>query len=217
MPKQVVISMEDKYPFGECAEGDDQTVKVLVRRQLDWGIHPQALLDRAYFFRRLNHNCIVRLDQVLEEEDSMHLLYEYVPIRMKTWIENINEKFIEAFCRQLIDLGEYLAKCCISVNLTLDNVGMDENYKPKYFLDLDFDLDEDYDKGTLKDNYHQQILNLFRPFISNKLAPRTYHREQSEHRGDSPSRAVAVRSARGDHASTSSTYRLKEKAAALQK
>lgn len=55
----------------------------------------------------------------------MHLLYEYVPIRMQTWISNINEKFIEGFCKQLIELGEYLAKCYIKIKLTLDNVGMD--------------------------------------------------------------------------------------------
>ena len=59
---------------------------------------------------------------------------------MQTWIKNINEKFIEGFCRQLIELGEYLAKCYISVQLALENVGMDENYKPKYFLDFDFQV-----------------------------------------------------------------------------
>lgn len=55
----------------------------------------------------------------------MELLYEYVPIRMQTWISNINEKFIEGFCRQLVELGEYLAKCYITTTLSLDNVGMD--------------------------------------------------------------------------------------------
>ena len=44
---------------------------------------------------------------------------------MQTWISNINEKFIESFCKQLIELGEYLAKCYINVVLTLENVGMD--------------------------------------------------------------------------------------------
>lgn len=44
MPKQVIINMDKKYPFGECAEGDDQTIRVLVRRQVEWGSQPQALL-----------------------------------------------------------------------------------------------------------------------------------------------------------------------------
>jgi len=34
MPRQVIINMEEKYPFGECEEADDQTVRVLVRRKV---------------------------------------------------------------------------------------------------------------------------------------------------------------------------------------
>ena len=102
MPKQVIINMGDRYPFGQCAEGDDQTVRVLVRKQMEWGLQPETLIERAQFFRRLNQSCIIRLEQILEQQEGMHLLYEYVPIRMQTWISNINEKFIESFCRQLI-------------------------------------------------------------------------------------------------------------------
>ena len=94
MPKQVIINMSDRYPFGQCAEGDDQTVRVLVRKQMEWGLQPETLIERAQFFRRLNQSCIIRLEQILEQQEGMHLLYEYVPIRMQTWISNINEKFI---------------------------------------------------------------------------------------------------------------------------
>jgi len=91
MPKQVIINMNSGYPFGECDEGDDQSVKVLVRRSLPCNI-PQRedLLGRCNFFRRLNQTCIIKLEQILEEESCLHLLYEYVPIRMQTWISNIN-------------------------------------------------------------------------------------------------------------------------------
>ena len=34
MPRQVVIRMEEHYPFGECEE-DLAEVKVLVRRRID--------------------------------------------------------------------------------------------------------------------------------------------------------------------------------------
>lgn len=60
--------MEEKYPFGECAEGDDQTVRVLVRRQMGWGNDGEGLMERVQFFRRLNQACIIRMEQVLEEE-----------------------------------------------------------------------------------------------------------------------------------------------------
>jgi hypothetical protein len=52
-------------------------------------------------------------------------------------------------------LGDYLAKCYISTEIKLDNVGMDENYKPKYFLDLDFTVDESIPKTTLRSKYQQ--------------------------------------------------------------
>ncbi len=48
---------------------------------------------------------------------------------------------------------------------------------------MDFDLDESFDKEILKKNYHQQILNLFRPYVNNKFLPRYKNREQSDFRG----------------------------------
>lgn len=88
---------------------------------------------------------------------------------MQTWISNINEKFIEGFCKQLIELGDYLAKCYISIDIRLENVGMDENYRPKYFLDLDFTVDESIPKASLRSKYQQEVLQLFKPYIQNKL------------------------------------------------
>jgi hypothetical protein len=32
MPKQVIISMDEKYPFGECEECNSENVRVLVRK-----------------------------------------------------------------------------------------------------------------------------------------------------------------------------------------
>jgi hypothetical protein len=97
---------------------------------------------------------------------------------------------------------------------------MDENYRPKYFMGLDFDLDESLNKSDLKQSYNQQILNLFKPYVHNRIVPRPYRfREQSDYRLDSPSpgKTLAIRSGKGDNYSTSSTIRLKEKAVALQK
>lgn len=42
---------------------------------------------------------------------------------------------------------------------------MDENYKPKYFLDFDFQVNESLDKQILKNSYHTQVLSLFRPYV----------------------------------------------------
>lgn len=232
MPKQVIINMTGNYPFGECEEGDDQSVRVLVRRSIECGVNgKESTLTRANFFRRLNQSCIIKLEQVLEEDNAVTLLYEYVPIRMQTWISNINEKFIEGFCKQLIELGDYLAKCYISAEIQLENVGMDENYRPKYFLDLDFTVDESIPKTTLRAKYQQEVLQLFKPYVQSKLAlkggfpaqsTRGGKESNSVHREEySPSTIVKYKanskSDKSDLQSVASTLRLKEKAVALQK
>jgi len=62
MPKQVIINMEAQYPFGECEEGDDQSVRILVRKKMDLNIsNRDGLFTRANFFRRLNQSCIIKL------------------------------------------------------------------------------------------------------------------------------------------------------------
>lgn len=47
---------------------------------------------------------------------------------------------------------------------------MDENYRPKYFLDLDFAVDESIPKSTLRTKYQQEVLQLFKPYVQSKLA-----------------------------------------------
>jgi hypothetical protein len=54
--------MEVEYPFGECEEGDDQSVRILVRKKMDLNLsNRDGLFTRANFFRRLNQSCIIKL------------------------------------------------------------------------------------------------------------------------------------------------------------
>lgn len=76
----------------------------------------------------------------MEEEDSLHLLFEYVPIKVETWINNINDQFIKNFRDQLIKISSFLANSFVKIDFQLKNIGMDQNYGPKYFLDLDFEI-----------------------------------------------------------------------------
>jgi hypothetical protein len=66
MPKQVIINMEGEYPFGECEEGDDQSVRILVRKKMNLDTsNRDGLFTRANFFRRLNQSCIIKLEKIL--------------------------------------------------------------------------------------------------------------------------------------------------------
>ena len=46
-------------------------------------------------------------------------------MKLEDWLCKIDDHFIEGFCKQLIELGQYLAKCFIETELKLDNIGID--------------------------------------------------------------------------------------------
>ena len=93
------------------------------------------------------------------------MMFEYVPIKVETWISNINEQFIESFREQLVRFSSFLANNDIVIEFKLANVGMDQNYNAKYFLNLDFEVDKSVNKEKLKSAYIRDIYNIFRPYI----------------------------------------------------
>lgn len=44
--------------------------------------------------RKLRNEHMIKIESVLEEEESIHFLFEYIPIKLETWISNINDQFI---------------------------------------------------------------------------------------------------------------------------
>jgi hypothetical protein len=115
--------------------------------------------------RRLRNEHMIRIESVLEEEESVHFLFEYIPIKLETWISNINDQFIENFRDQLIKFSAFLANNYIKIDFQLKNIGMDQNYGAKYFLDLDFALDSAINREKLKSIYIREITSLFKPYI----------------------------------------------------
>ena len=93
------------------------------------------------------------------------MLFEYIPIKLETWISNINDQFIENFRDQLIKFSAFLANNYIKIDFQLKNIGMDQNYGAKYFLDLDFALDTAINREKLKSIYIREITSLFKPYI----------------------------------------------------
>lgn len=58
---------------------------------------------------------MIKIESVLEEDESVHLLFEYIPIKLETWISNINDQFIENFRDQLIKFSSFLANNAIKI------------------------------------------------------------------------------------------------------
>ena len=47
----------------------------------------------------------------------------------------------------------------------LKNIGMDQNYQAKYFMDFNFEVNSNVNREKLKSNYIREITNLFKPYI----------------------------------------------------
>lgn len=89
-----------------------------------------------------------------------------MPIKLETWISNINDQFIKNFRDQLIKLSVVMANNGLQTRFELGKIGMDQNYNAKYFLDLSFDIVEPSGREKLKDIYLRDITNLFKPHIT---------------------------------------------------
>ena len=115
--------------------------------------------------RRLKNENMIKIESLLQQEQSVHLLFQYVPIKLQTWISNINDRFIQNFRDQLIKFSSFLANNSIVITFQLKNIGMDQNYCAKYFLNLDFQVNQKVNTEKLKSTYIRDITALFRPYI----------------------------------------------------
>lgn len=120
---------------------------------------------------------MVKIEAVLEEDDSIHFMFEYVPIKVETWISNINDRFIEDFRDHLIKFSSFLANNHIKLQFHLKNVGMDQNYLAKYFMDLNFEIDPSSNREKLKSSYIREITSMFQPYL---MGPAAMVSEESE-------------------------------------
>lgn len=75
-PKQVVVVMQENYPFGECEECTTESTRVLVRKI--YKIKSQEkrkILEKMSILRKLKNDYLIKIESVLEEEDCIHLLF----------------------------------------------------------------------------------------------------------------------------------------------
>jgi hypothetical protein len=158
----------------------DDNAKVLVRQVCQVGLQERGrFMEKIAVLRKLKNEHMIEVESVLEEEESIHFLFDYVPIKLETWISNINDQFIENFRDQLIKFSSFLANNFVKTQFQLRNIGMDQNYRAKYFLGVNFDLLPNANREKLKSSYIREITTLFRPYIhtSPPLA-RTYDSER---------------------------------------
>lgn len=56
MPKQVIVLMDDNYPFGECEECSSENTRVLVRKIYQLSLQQKdKLLEKVSILRKLKN------------------------------------------------------------------------------------------------------------------------------------------------------------------
>ncbi len=65
-------------------------------------------------------------------------------------------------------MSSVLAQARIKTQFQLKNISMDQNYKPKYFLGLNFTIEPALNVDKVRAHYARQIIDLFRPYLNSR-------------------------------------------------
>lgn len=116
MRKQVILIMEGhQYPFEQAAEFSANKprpeARILVRKKHETRSLQERnqLLDKIHILKSNSNPYMMKIETVLEEENSIHVLYEYVPNSLVKNMKNLPEHNIHAVRDQLLDLAVSLA------------------------------------------------------------------------------------------------------------
>lgn len=64
-----------------------------------------------------------------------------------------------------MDLADYLVKNHVVIDFKLKNIGIDQNYQPKYFIGLDFEITSVIGQDLLLQKYKSQIDQILLPYL----------------------------------------------------
>lgn len=80
---EVILNTDECYPYGEIT--DARYLKVSVRRMVPFSSPAdyQRLKNKIEVLKNLKLDCLVKLTKVLEDESAFHLMYEYVPYKLR--------------------------------------------------------------------------------------------------------------------------------------
>ena len=98
---------------------------------------------------------------MLEDQNCINVFYEFVPIAAQMWLQAAPPDILYRVKENLLNLARALSSCHIVGDLNLDNLGLSENYKEKYYFSLDFEINENVSKEHLLAVYHKQIDKMF--------------------------------------------------------
>ena len=100
-----IIEMKSEYPFGESPQVEDSS-EYLVHKELPFANQEQKemVAQMVHFIKTIKHPYLVNLANTTEEPNACHLYYEYVPIKLESWLLAVNPDLTEDLEEQLLEL-----------------------------------------------------------------------------------------------------------------
>ncbi len=134
MRQEVVLEMGEAYPFGELPAQNALNVQVRKTLHLASEEERAVVSQMVHFLKSARHDYLVNLERVLEEEDRVHLCYEYAPLRLERWLVAVNGELLGELEQQLVELAEFLTRSSIAFTFRPEAVGLSRDLTIKYFL-----------------------------------------------------------------------------------
>lgn len=136
MPKTLVITMNEEYPFFMARPSYlNNNGQILVRRvvktiQLNHG----QMVSKATFLKNLRNKNLVKVENLVEEDNNIHIFYENVESKYD-WRD---PQVITEVYNQLKNLTVYLVNIGVKAPLKSNRLGITERETLKYYLSIDF-------------------------------------------------------------------------------
>ena len=139
MSKLIVHIMDSQYPFVEKIETRPTEEVILVRQTIKARKQDRStVMAKANFIKNLKNKYLVKVDSIYEEDDSIHIMYEYVSTNLKTALEHATVQTFYSIQEQIKNLSLYLSNIGVKALYTLDRLGLDSKRGVKFFIGLDF-------------------------------------------------------------------------------
>lgn len=165
MPKTIVITMGDEYPFFMARPTNlAQEALVVVRRVIRTNEQNHAnVMGRATFVKNLRNKHLVKVEEIVEEDENIHIFYEDIESKFD-WRD---PHIITDIYYQLKNMVTYLANIGVKTYLRSSKIGVNQKEQLKYYLGIDFDWDSQKDDDFLNLFYQSELKKLFgNDFIS---------------------------------------------------
>jgi hypothetical protein len=105
---------------------------------------------KATFLRNLKNKYLIKVEGLLEEDDTVYVLYEVVPNKLEECLRGASALLLNKVAAQMHEFGRFLSNIGVRVRLELGRFGLTEGETLKYFIGLDFDWEEDPDQEDLE-------------------------------------------------------------------